>query len=33
MRLAALVAAAALAGAPSVEDGRFRVPRILGEGA
>lgn len=24
---------AALAGAPSVEDGHFRVPRILGEGA
>ncbi|WP_232547917.1 Asp-tRNA(Asn)/Glu-tRNA(Gln) amidotransferase subunit GatC [Propioniciclava soli] len=28
-----LPAAAVLAGAPSVEDGRFRVPRILGEGA
>lgn len=26
-----LPAAAVLAGAPSVEDGRFRVPRILGE--
>ncbi len=28
-----LPAAAALAAAPSVEDGRFRVPRILGEEA
>jgi aspartyl-tRNA(Asn)/glutamyl-tRNA(Gln) amidotransferase subunit C len=28
-----LTAAAVLAGAPSVEDGRFRVPRILGEEA
>lgn len=28
-----LAADAVLAGAPSVEDGRFRVPRILGEEA
>jgi aspartyl-tRNA(Asn)/glutamyl-tRNA(Gln) amidotransferase subunit C len=28
-----LDAAAVLAGAPAVEDGRFRVPRILGEEA
>lgn len=28
-----LSAEAALSGAPSVEDGRFRVPRILGEQA
>lgn len=28
-----LTAAAALAGAPASEDGRFRVPRILGEEA
>ncbi len=28
---AGLTAAQALSGAPAVEDGRFRVPRILGE--